>query len=304
MKSQENLSKNTRLSIILPAYNEADIVGSVVKGLCQAFPQAEVLLINDNSTDATAAEAERAGAKVISHQYNMGNGAAIKTGVRHAKGEILVFMDADGQHDAGDVQRLLDKIGAGYELVIGARGSASQTSKGRLMGNVLLNRLASLLTEFEIEDLTSGFRATKASTFRQFLYLLPNGFSYPTTSTMAFLRSGYPVAFVPIVARRRKGKSKIHLIRDGVRFLVIVVKMTTLFSPMRVFFPMSLIFFILGMVRYIHFYWQTGNFSNVAGLLFATAVLVFLIGLISEQITALHYGLSGTYKSYDGNEST
>ncbi len=299
MKSQENSSKNTKLSIVLPAYNEADTVGSVVKGLCHAFPQAEVLVINDSSIDATASEAEKAGAKVICHKYNMGNGAAIKTGARHARGEILVFMDADGQHGTEDVQRLLDKMEAGYELVIGARDSPSQANRGRLMGNALLNRLASLLTGFRIEDLTSGFRAVRASTFRQFLYLLPNGFSYPTTSTMAFLRSGYPVTFIPIKAKQRKGKSKINPLRDGIRFMVITMKMTTLFSPMRVFFPMSLLFFILGMGRYIYFYWQTGNFSNVAGLLFATAVLVFLIGLISEQITALHYGLSGTYKDHD-----
>jgi len=274
-------------------------VGSVCSGLQQAFPEAEIMVVNDSSTDETAAEAATAGAKVVSHQYNMGNGAAIKTGARHAKGEILVFMDADGQHDAEDVTRLLEKIESGYELVVGARAADTQASSGRWLGNNLLNKLASLLTGHKIPDLTSGFRAVRAESFRQFLYLLPNGFSYPTTTTMAYMRSGYPVTFVPIRAGERKGKSKISFVKDGIRFLVIIMKITTLFSPMRVFFPVSLLFFLLGLGRYIYFYWQTGGFSNVAGLLFTTSVLIFLIGLISEQITALHYGLSRTHKCHD-----
>jgi len=256
------------LSIILPAYNEAGVVGSVVSRLKQDFPQAEVLVVN------------------------MGNGAAIKTGARHARGQFLVFMDADGQHSADDVEKLLEKLEEGYDMVIGARDSRGQAGKRRLLGNHLLNRLASLLTGRKIEDLTSGFRAARAEVFRQFLYLLPNGFSYPTTSTMAFLRSGYSVAFIPIEVRSRKGKSKIHLLKDGIRFMVIIMKITTLFSPMRVFFPLSMLFFLLGLIRYVFFYWQTGEFSNMAGVMFTTAVLVFLIGLVSEQITALHYGIS------------
>lgn len=279
-------------TIVLPAFNEAGIVGSVVADLRNSFPHAEILLVDDCSTDGTAEEADAAGARVISHKYNMGNGAAIKTGARHAKGDVLVFMDADGQHSAEDVQRLLDKIEQGYELVIGARDADSQANKRRYLGNGVLNRLASVLTGHKVEDLTSGFRAVKTDTFRQFLYLLPNGFSYPTTSTMAFLRSGHSVAFVPIKARRREGSSKINFIRDGIRFLVIIMKMTTLFSPMRVFFPLSVLFFLLGLIRYLYFYWQTGGFSNMAGVMFTTAVLVFLIGLVSEQITALHYGIS------------
>ena len=282
-------------SIVLPAYNEADIVGDVVTSLRESFPDMEILVVDDCSSDETAEEAQLAGATVVSHKYNMGNGAAIKTGARHAGGDILVFMDADGQHDANDVRKLLEKIEEGYDLVIGARDAGSQASKRRLMGNGFLNRMASVLTGHKIEDLTSGFRAARADVFRNFLYLLPNGFSYPTTSTMAFLRSGHTVCFVPIKVGRRKGTSKIHLLRDGIRFMVIIMKMTTLFSPMRVFFPVSLMFLLLGLVRYLYFYWHTGNFSNMAGVMFSTAVLTFLIGLVSEQITALHYGLSQTH---------
>ncbi len=280
------------LTIILPAYNEAGSVGSVVSKLKEDFPQAEILVVDDCSTDSTADEARSAGARVISHKYNMGNGAAIKTGARHAHGEILVFMDADGQHCADEVRKLLEKIDEGYDMAIGARNIRGQAGKRRMLGNFLLNRFASLLTGRRIEDLTSGFRAARAEIFRQFLYLLPNGFSYPTTSTMAFLRSGYSVGFVPIEVRRRKGKSKIRLIRDGVRFMVIIMKITTLFSPMRVFFPLSMFFLLIGTGRYAYFYWQTGGFSKMAGVMFITAMLVFLIGLVSEQITAMHFALA------------
>lgn len=283
-----------KLSIVLPAFNESAVVGTVIQRLQAGFPGAEILVVNDCSTDTTAEVAELAGARVISHKYNMGNGAAIKTGARNASGDIVVFMDADGQHDDRDIERLIDKIEEGYDLVVGAREATSQASFIRRLGNSLLNRLASFLTAHPIPDLTSGFRAARTSTFRRFLYLLPNGFSYPTTSTMAYLRSGYSVCFIPIKARKRVGISKISLTRDGVRFLVIIMKITTLFSPMRFFLPASLIFFVLGLARYIYFYWSTGgHYSNMAGVLFITSVLVFLIGLVSEQITALHYGLSG-----------
>ncbi|HHH13221.1 MAG TPA: glycosyltransferase family 2 protein [Thiolapillus brandeum] len=284
-----------QVSIILPAYNEGGVIGSVVSRLARDFPDAELLVVDDCSTDSTAREAAEAGARVISHKYNMGNGAAIKTGVRHARGETLVFMDADGQHSAEDVQKLLDKLDEGYDMVVGARDIGGQAGKRRLLGNLLLNKLASFLTARKIEDLTSGFRATRAEIFRQFLYLLPNGFSYPTTSTMAFLRSGYAVGFVSIKVQPRKGKSKISLTRDGIRFLVIIMRITTLFSPMRVFFPMSLLFFLLGVARYLWFYLETGAFSSMAGVLLIASVVVFLIGLGSEQITALHYGLSRNY---------
>jgi glycosyltransferase involved in cell wall biosynthesis len=297
-------TNNTKisLSIVLPAYNEEASVGAVVGSLVKSFPDAEILVIDDCSTDRTRDVAQQAGARVIQHKYNMGNGAGIKTGARHAKGDVLVFMDADGQHDPEDIARLLQGISDGYDMVIGARESDTQASKGRWLGNKLLNKFASLLTGRRIPDLTSGLRAVRADTFREFIHLLPNGFSYPTTSTMAYLRSGYPVLFVPIRAGRRKGRSKISFIRDGIRFLVVIMKVTTLFSPMRFFFPASVLFFLVGLIRYIHFYLSSGNFSAMAGVMFITAILVFLIGLISEQITALHYGISSRKTNNDWGE--
>jgi len=277
------------LSIILPAFNEAGTVGEVIHSLQHQYPDAEILLVDDGSTDGTAEQARQAGARDIRHPCNMGNGASIKTGARHATGDILLFMDADGQHASEDIQPLLNKLDEGYDLVVGARTAKMQASHGRMLGNKLLNRLASLLTGHVILDLTSGLRVTRASVFRQFLYLLPNGFSYPTTSTMAFLHAGYTVGFEPVQTRARQGKSKIHFFRDGIRFMVIIMKMTTLYSPMRVFFPLSVLFFILGLARYLYFYFQTGNFSNMAGVMFVTSVLIFLIGLVSEQVNSLHY---------------
>ena len=280
------------LSIVLPAYNEAEIIEKIVSRLRTRFPEAEILVVDDNSADDTAAIAEQAGARVVRNHYNMGNGAAIKTGARNATGEIIVFMDADGQHDDRDIPRLIEKIEEGYDLVVGARSSESQASVFRGLGNKLLNLFASIMTGHRILDLTSGFRAVRSKPFMEFLYLLPNGFSYPTTSTMAFLRSGYSVDYVQINARKRVGKSKINLLRDGMRFLVIIMKVSTLFSPMRLFLPLGLLFFSLGLGRYLYHYIQTNQFSNMAGVLFVTSILIFLIGLISEQITALHYGLS------------
>lgn len=288
----ESTAPPTRLSFVLPAYNEAASVGRVVTHLRTEFPGAEILVVDDSSADRTREEAEAAGARVLQHRYNIGNGAAIKTGARNATGEVIVFMDADGQHDAADVRRLLERLDSGFDMVVGARNAGSQANTGRWLGNNALNRIASLMTGRKIPDLTSGFRAARADVFRQFLYLLPNGFSYPTTCTMAFLRSGFSVDFIPIKAHKRVGRSKINFIRDGIRFLVIIMKVTTLFSPMRVFLPLGMLFFVAGVVRYLYFYLTTHQFSQMAGVMFITAMVVFLIGLISEQITAIHFGLS------------
>lgn len=277
------------LSIILPAKNEALAIGATVAGIRQCYPDAEVIVVNDGSTDSTADVAEAAGARVVHHPYSKGNGAAIKTGARAASGAVIVFMDADGQHDPADIPRLLALIEQGHDMVVGARQKGSQASMGRGLANGLYNRLASWMTGHRVDDLTSGFRAVRADKFREFLYLLPNGFSYPTTSTMAFFRAGYSVAYVPIHAAKRIGKSHIRLLHDGARFLLIIFKIGTLFSPLKIFAPVALIMFMLASGWYSYTLYSYGRFTNMSALLYSGAVMVFLMGLISEQITALMY---------------
>jgi glycosyltransferase involved in cell wall biosynthesis len=281
------------LSIVLPAKNEVLAIGQTVRRLRETLPEAEILVVNDGSTDDTAAQAKAAGARVISHPYSRGNGAAIKSGARAARGEIIVFMDADGQHDPADVPRLLAKLAEGYDMVVGARQAGSQANMGRGLANALYNRLASYMTGHKIEDLTSGFRAVRADKFREFLYLLPNGFSYPSTSTMAFFRSGYAVAYVPIHAAQRLGSSHIRLVRDGARFLIIIFRIGTLFSPLKIFAPIALMMFMISTSWYLYTWQVRGQFTNMSALLYTGAVMVFLIGLVSEQITALMYKDSG-----------
>ena len=285
----DDTAPRVALSVVLPARNEQDAVGGTVSAVRALYPDAEILVVDDGSRDATAAVAARAGARVISRPYGMGNGAAIKAGARAACGDVIVFMDADGQHDAADIERLLQRLEDGYDMVVGARDGASQASVGRGLANAFYNRLASWMTGHRVDDLTSGFRAVRADRFREFLHLLPNGFSYPTTSTMAFFRSAYAVAYVPIVASRRVGRSHIKPLRDGLRFLLIIFKIATLYSPLKLFAPVSLLFLALGVGNYVYTFVHQHRFTNMSALMLSAAAIVFLIGLISEQITSLSY---------------
>lgn len=280
------------LSIVIPAKNEGGAIGAVVSKAREQYADAEIIVVDDGSSDDTAAVAAAAGATVVSHPESLGNGAAVKSGARAASGDVIAFMDGDGQHDAAELGPLLEQLDNGYEMAIGARDTGSHASVGRLFANGLYNGIASMMSGRKILDLTSGFRAARAEKFKQFLYLLPNGFSYPTTITMAFLRSGYPITFEPIVAATRVGKSHIRPIRDGVRFLIIIFKVATLYSPLKIFLPASGLFFATGATYYAYTYLTVGRFTNMSMLLFSAAVIVFLIGLISEQITALTYSRS------------
>ena len=277
------------LSIVIPAKNEAAAIGKVVTSALEAWPDAEVIVVNDGSTDDTGEVAAAAGATVVTHPESLGNGAAVKAGARVAQGELIAFMDGDGQHDPRELGGLIEKLDEGYDMVVGARDSGMHANVGRLFANGLYNGVASMLTGRRIPDLTSGFRVARTKLFKEFLYLLPNGFSYPTTITMAFLRSGYPVTFEPITAARRVGKSHIRPIHDGVRFFVIIFKIATLYSPLKIFLPISAAFFATGLGYYAYTYFTAGRFTNMSLLVFSAAVIVFLIGLISEQITALTY---------------
>ena len=278
-----------RISVVLPAKNEAGGLPATLASLRAVLPEAEVIVVDDGSTDETAELARAAGAKVISSPYSMGNGAAIKRGARAATGDVVVFMDADGQHDPGLIPALLSRLGNGYDMVVGARSRSGQASAGRGVANAFYNRLASWMTGEDVRDLTSGFRVVKAEKFREFLHLLPNGFSYPTTCTMAFFRSAYPVAYEDIPVHQRIGESHIRPIRDGVRFLLIIFKIATLYSPLKLFVPVAASFLLLGLGYYAWTFYSAMRFTNMSALLLSASVIIFLIGLISEQITSLTY---------------
>jgi glycosyltransferase involved in cell wall biosynthesis len=277
------------VSVVIPARNEAAALRTLLPRIREAGVADEIIVVDDGSIDDTGDVCEEAGVRLIRHPYSMGNGAAIKSGARAATGDIVVFMDGDGQHDPADIPRLLDKLSEGYAMAVGARSMASQASLGRLTANHLYNRMASWMVNHRVRDLTSGFRAVRAEQFLEFLQLLPNGFSYPTTCTMAFFRAGYPVAYIPIHAGKRTGKSHIRPLKDGIRFLLIIFKIGTLYSPLKLFLPISAFFFLLGFGYYLFTYFSFHTFTNMSALLFTTSVLIFLMGLISEQITQLIY---------------
>jgi glycosyltransferase involved in cell wall biosynthesis len=278
-----------KVSVVIPAYNEAQTIGDVVEKIQSLFYGFEIIVINDGSSDETARVAKEAGAIVYSHPYNIGNGAAIKSGIRLASGNTLVFMDGDGQHDPSEIEKLLE-FSSDYDMVVGARGTNHQASWGRSLANKMYNRFATYVAKFPVEDLTSGFRAMRSSMARNFLYLLPNTYSYPTTLTLCALRSGRSVKYVSVHTKKRKGgKSKIRVFRDGIRFFLIITKICTLYSPMRVFLPIGFGTFLLGLFYYFYTLLAWGRFTNMSALLFTTSVLIFMMGLISEQICQMRF---------------
>jgi glycosyltransferase involved in cell wall biosynthesis len=281
------MADHCEVSVILPVFNEARNLEALLKDLrALRLPSSEMIVVDDGSTDASAEIAERAGARVIRHPYNIGNGAAIKSGIRVARGKLLVLMDGDGQHRVEDVPRLLKEAGH-YHMVVGARAKGSKLRFHRYVANLVYNGLASFVTKFKVEDLTSGLRVVSRRDALRYIDLLPNTFSYPTTLTLAFLRSGLTVKYIPVQTLYRAGQSKISLIADGVRFLLIITKIATLFAPFRVFLPVSGFFFLTGIGYYLYTYITEGRFTNMAVFLLTTAVIIFMLGLVSEQVALL-----------------
>lgn len=274
------------ITVAIPAFNEAAVIGSVVQALSAAAPWREILVVDDGSTDGTGAAAAAAGARVVSHPYNKGNGASVKSAIRAASGDWIVVVDGDGQHRPVDVLAVTARLGE-YDLVVGARAASAQATHGRRLGNGLLNALASYLTERRIPDLTSGLRAARREHLLEFVHLLPNGFSTPTTTTLAFIKAGYNVAFEPVQVQPRVGTSKIRLARDGARFFLILIKMITIFSPLRIFVPLSALSFLVGVAYGLWTVAHQSRIPNGAVLLLMFSVIVFLVGLVSEQIASL-----------------
>lgn len=273
-------------SVIVPAFNESGALPRLVAELQAAARWREIIVVDDGSSDETGRRAAAAGARVIRHPYNKGNGAAVKTGLRHASGAFVLIVDADGQHRPADATRLVGALNE-FELVVGARSPASQASWQRRLGNALLNQIASYLTQRDIPDLTSGFRAARRECMLEFLHLIPNGFSTPTTTTLAFIKAGYSVLFVPIEAAQRQGPSKIRLGSDGARFLLILLKVVTIFSPLRIFVPISAATFTVGSVYALWTIATQSHVTNSSVLLVLLSVVILLVGLLSEQIASL-----------------
>ncbi len=286
-----------KISIIIPVFNEASTIGDLVLGVRSFYPDFEIIVIDDGSTDDTAVVAKKAGARVYSHPYNIGNGAAVKSGIRIAEGDILVFMDGDNQHDPSDIGKMLEYF-PDYDMVVGERTNSDQASLGRAFGNTIYNWLASYVAKFTIKDLTSGFRAVKSDIARNFLYLFPNTYSYPTTLTLGVLRNGRSLKYLPIkVQKRRIGKSNINPFKDGVRFLMIIIKICTLYSPLRVFLPVSFGLFNLGFLYYIYTFFTMGRFTNMSALLLTTSIIIFMMGLVSDQICQMRFDRSEDSKT-------
>ena len=293
--------KDKKISVVIPAYNEEGSIGEIVKRVRSLIPESEIIVVDDGSEDATARIARDSGAIVCSHPYNIGNGAAIKSGIRTATGDILVFMDADGQHDPADIEVMISYF-PDYDMVVGARSGGDQASMGRAIGNKVYNWFASYVTKFDVRDLTSGFRAIKTEIARSFLYLLPNTYSYPTTITLGVLRNGNSVKYMPIRTQKRtQGKSQIRLFQDGVRFFMIITRIATLYSPMRVFLPVSFTLFMLGLMRYVYTLITEGRFTNMSALFFVSSITIFMMSLISEQICQMRYERRATPRSAKKN---
>ncbi len=282
-----------KVSVIIPVFDEGKTIGGLVSKIKTCYPGFDVIVIDDGSIDNTADAAQKAGAKVYSHPYNIGNGAAVKSGIRVADGDILVFLDGDGQHDPEDIAELL-RYFPQFDMVVGARSMGGQASLGRAFGNKAYSWFASYVAKFPIKDLTSGFRAVKSNIAKSFVYLLPNTYSYPATITLGVLRSGLSVKYVPIKMRKRKtGKSNIKLFQDGVRFFMIITRICTLYSPMRVFLPVSFTMFLLGVANYLYTYITHSRFTNMSVFMFVAAIIIFMMSLISEQICQMRFERRG-----------
>jgi glycosyltransferase involved in cell wall biosynthesis len=304
--------------VVLPVFNEADTITSLVRSLVAAMKQTgivwEVVMVDDGSDDRTIdslkalIKAHPEQVRVVRHPHNRGNGAALRSGIRVARGEVVITMDADGQHDPSDIPSLLRHMPPN-DLVIGERKSSYAGPWQRKFANRFYNLFASYLSQREVRDLTSGFRAMRREAVLHFLPLFPEGFSAPTTTTLSFLKAGYNVAFVPVdVGPRAGGESKIRPWRDGVRFISLILRMIMLYDPLRIFLPIGAGMFALGVLAWAAGIWNAERlvFPNSAIFLFSSALMTWLLGLVSEQVSnaQVHYHGDETLIVMDLDEET
>ena len=284
------------VTVVFPAYNEGKVIGRVLERVRAYLPDAELMVVDDCSADDTPAQAAAAGARVERHPVNRGNGAAVKTGIRRASGDVILLMDADGQMEPRYIPLILGTMAEGFDMVVGARSRATQgDTLARRLGNQALDSLGSYLVEAPLRDLTSGYRAMRRTVIEEFIHLLPNRYSYPTTSTLALTKAGYSVGFVEIAGQHRQaGRSGQKLLRNGIRFGLIILRMISLFAPLRVYFPMAIVLFLLGLAAFLLglFIGPEPFRLKVPGssvVLFTGSMIVFMFGLLAEQIAALRF---------------
>lgn len=286
----ENTARSTlhTLTILIPAYNEEASIGAVLDGLKAWRERAEIIIVDDGSTDRTAQIAEQAGFRVIRHRFNKGYGAALKTGIRAATGDIIVMMDADSEHNAAQISNLLDHLGDN-DMVVGARTKASHAPRIRRPGKWLLSKVANYLAQTNIPDLNSGFRAFRKDVAKLFLHILPNSFSFTTTLTLALFKEGYNIAYVPITTTPRIGTSTVHPIRDGLNTLMLIIRIIALFDPLRVFAPTSAVLFLLGIAYWLaDILWrQRLNIPSGAIILILASIIIFMFGILADQVSAI-----------------
>jgi len=280
------MTENPECTIIIPAYNEEEGIRSVINGLKSMPDKYEILVVDDGSTDNTFKIASETGVRVIRQPYNKGYGAALKTGIRNAKSNLVLFMDADGQHQTSDIKEIMRYTG-NYDMVVGARTKRTKISFLRKPGKKILAIIANYLAGMKIPDLNSGFRVIKKDVVMEFMHILPNSFSFTTTITLGCIMAGYSIKYVPINMLERVGTSKINPFRDGSRFILLMIRTIMLFNPLKIFLPISVIIFLLGISDLTYELIYYFNVSSLSILLFLSSLIVFFIGIMADQISMM-----------------
>jgi glycosyltransferase involved in cell wall biosynthesis len=278
--------KQSNISIIIPAFNEEEVIGSVVQSIHSAFPDSEIIVVNDGSTDNTAAELSKSGVIILNHDLNRGYGASLKTGARAARRDYVLFCDGDGQHSVEDVRRLMNECD-GYDLVVGARKSDSHRPFLRRPGKFVMRKYSEFLAGTKIPDLNSGLRIFKRDTLMRYLHLMPDGFSFSTTSTFTMIKSNRKYKYIPITVQKRIGKSSVRQLKHGPQALMLMLRLAVLFEPLKLFLWIAGILFILSLASLAIDMCSAGGFSDTTVILSIATIIIFMSGLLCDQVSAM-----------------